>query len=155
MSNVTPECRLMASRAVAPRLMLPPSVMVTVPGVVAPSAATIAAFSPAMSVTVVIFCFLRLKLSWLGLLRRRIIPRLQRAGPLEFGNQRRQPPRIGAPAAKTARVHGLAHLRAAHRAHAAVGFVKAFASGVGRQPKMRQHARQSAGEIRHPVGELD
>jgi hypothetical protein len=44
-----------------------------------------------------------------------MIPPLQRTAPLEFGNQRRQPRRIAAPAAEAAGIHELAHLGAAHR----------------------------------------
>ena len=78
------------------------------------------------------------------------LPRRQTAGLFEFGDQRRQRRRIGPPAAEAARIHRLAHLGAADRAHAAVGFVKALAGRIVRQIEMRQHPRQRGVEIRRP-----
>jgi hypothetical protein len=83
---------------------------------------------------------------------RQMVPALQSTGKL--GNKRRQP-HISPPAAQAACIHRLAHLRAADRAHTGVGFVKAFASGGGRQADMGQHTRQSASEIRHLISEPD
>jgi hypothetical protein len=105
--------------AVSDTLMSLPSAIWKMPGVVKVLACAIASVSSPTLLTVTLWTTFAILLPLIRVsalrrarLRGRFLPPGQRTGVFEFGDQRREPCRIGPPAAEPARVHGLAHLGA-------------------------------------------